>query len=254
MNQISTVISIMSLVSLLACNYNIDKAGGLGTDPNVNKQLDPSNKANLNFANILQNALGPNCLGCHSSPRNAAGINLETYENVFTHKAEVMGAVQSGSMPRSRPMPATQKALLLAWIESGAPKDAPAAGSQPQIPKTPQPPQTPQNPNEMDPSKPANLTFPNVLKNVIQTACFSCHATPSNAAGVNLETYENVFANRASIASAIQSGFMPRNRSFSAEQRALILAWLESGAPRGPDVGPTQPNPTPSPTPPCDDH
>jgi uncharacterized membrane protein len=238
----------LSLVSLIACNYNMDKPGGPATDPNANKQLDPNNKANLNFNNVLQNAIGPNCLDCHSSPRNAAGINLETYENVFTNKGAVMGAVQSASMPKGRMMPTSQKNLLMAWLEAGAARDAAGVGSQPQTP------QNSNNTDEMDPSKPANLTFANVYKNVITKSCFACHQAPANKASVNLETYESTFGNRHAIASAIESGSMPVNRVFPGEQRTLILAWLAAGAPRGIGAESTPPSRTPVPTIPCDDH
>ena len=92
----------------------------------------------------------------------------------------------------------------------------------------------------------AELSFSNVLSFAIQPACFDCHKAPRNASGINLETYENVFANRAAIESALATRFMPdsRGRTMSEAQRDLFLRWLRAGAPREPS---TDPNPNPNP-------
>ncbi len=79
----------------------------------------------------------------------------------------------------------------------------------------------------------AELSFANVFTKVIKTNCFSCHASPRNASGINLETYASVLSNRVAIAQAVESKFMPESqgRVMPDDQRELLLRWLAAGAP-----------------------
>ena len=56
----------------------------------------------------------------------------------------------------------------------------------------------------------------------------------SGSADVNLETYANVFDNRAAMKVAIENNSMPllpRGKALTTEQKKLILDWLAVGAP-----------------------
>jgi uncharacterized membrane protein len=76
------------------------------------------------------------------------------------------------------------------------------------------------------------VRFEQVL-GILSTSCFRCHSEAGgNRAGVNLETYENVFANREGIQMHIEAGTMPpiRPLRLNDEQQRLVLNWLQQGA------------------------
>ncbi|HRO68690.1 MAG TPA: hypothetical protein PL182_14045, partial [Pseudobdellovibrionaceae bacterium] len=69
----------------------------------------------------------------------------------------------------------------------------------------------------------ATMDFNSVYQAVIRPKCATCHsASGGNRGGVNLETYENVFANRSAVQSAVQGGFMPPRSAagLTAEEKA----------------------------------
>ncbi len=75
------------------------------------------------------------------------------------------------------------------------------------------------------------LTYQNVNANAIQPACVRCHAGEDAAADVNLETYAEVFKNRAEIAVQVESGKMPRRSTMDPQAKDLLLKWIAAGAP-----------------------
>ena len=78
-----------------------------------------------------------------------------------------------------------------------------------------------------------NSTFAAKVNPLIQTSCAKsgCHnAGSSNGVGA-LTTYDQIFAHRAAIRAAVSSGFMPRDATFSAQQKAIITCWIDAGAP-----------------------
>lgn len=106
-----------------------------------------------------------------------------------------------------------------------------------------------------------DLNFANIKVQVFEPYCLSCHSNATrNADGVNLETYEAVSLNIASIRQAVVSGFMPRNSTLPDRQKQLLIAWIDAGASEfgSGEIDPsTNPNPG-KPTPPqsspgCDD-
>jgi hypothetical protein len=68
---------------------------------------------------------------------------------------------------------------------------------------------------------------------LMQTSCAksNCH----NAASVNgpgaLTNYTQIFNARDRIRTAVASGNMPMDASFSAQQKAIITCWIDAGAP-----------------------
>ncbi len=87
----------------------------------------------------------------------------------------------------------------------------------------------------------SDLNFQNVLQTSIQTSCFPCHASPINAARINLETYENILAHQSAISSAVSMRVMPDSKggTMTEKQRGLLLRWLAAGAPRDAIPSPT---------------
>lgn len=124
-------LGLMSLFLVAGCNYSLQK-GGAGapsgsSGPNNGATLpgDPE----LNFDNVFNTSIKTSCFGCHAAPRNASGINLETYESVFANRQAVQQAVASRAMPDSmgRTMSDSARDLLLRWLAAGAPRTAPQA-------------------------------------------------------------------------------------------------------------------------------
>lgn len=237
------------------CNYNIDKTGG-GQD-----LLGSSDGSTLGFDAVFQAVIGPKCATCHSSAQgNRGGINLETYENVFAHRTAMQGAIEDGFMPpRSGvALTAQERSALLGWLAAGAPRTAKANPNTPPSPAPgPQPPSPPggclrvshddhddDDDHDRDhdddcaaqpvppqaPPAPGLITFSMVYEQVLAPRCVSCHG---DRGGINLETYENVFANRQAIVDAVSDGIMPpRSRGpLTPEQQDLLMRWIQSGAP-----------------------
>lgn len=119
-----------------------------------------------------------------------------------------------------------------------------------------------------------SVDFQTVKTKVIDAACIRCHSGAAPKGGVRLETYADVFRQAANVRLQVESGAMPpRPPGLSVEQKSLLFAWVDSGAPEttvvtpppapvptpptgpgtppigGPTPGPT-PNPTAAPTPP----
>jgi hypothetical protein len=76
-------------------------------------------------------------------------------------------------------------------------------------------------------------TFSGTVLPLMQTSCAksNCH----NAASVNgpgaLTNYTQIFNARAEIRTAVASGNMPMDATFSAQQKAIITCWIDAGAP-----------------------
>lgn len=110
-----------------------------------------------------------------------------------------------------------------------------------------------------------SVDFQTVKTKVIDAACIRCHSGAAPKGGVILETYADVFRQAANVRLQVESGAMPpRPPGLSVEQKSLLFAWVDSGAPEttvvtpapapvpGPPAGPGTPpigGPAPGPTP-----
>jgi hypothetical protein len=86
------------------------------------------------------------------------------------------------------------------------------------------------------------------VKPLILSHCSGCHR-PGEAAPFPLLTYEDVAKRASFIKKVVMENYMPpwkadphyrdfaNNRSLSKEEKALLLAWIDAGAPKGNDVG-----------------
>lgn len=103
------------------------KSGELSFPDKSNYKL-----SELGFSTVQNRVLRTNCVGCHG---NGGGVNLETYANVKSNLSAVRAAVyEKQTMPKAPGAPLTQYqlGLLNAWIEAGAPENAP--DEDPQLP------------------------------------------------------------------------------------------------------------------------
>jgi hypothetical protein len=69
---------------------------------------------------------------------------------------------------------------------------------------------------------------------VIQGSCTasSCHPYASTNGPGQLLTYQEIFNAREAIRTAVNNGSMPRDSRLSATQKAIIICWIDSGAPQ----------------------
>jgi len=79
----------------------------------------------------------------------------------------------------------------------------------------------------------APKTFSGDVNPLVQSVCNqpACHASGSTNGPGPLTNYTQVFNARALIRTAISTGFMPQNTSFTAAQKAAFVCWIDSGAP-----------------------
>ena len=78
-----------------------------------------------------------------------------------------------------------------------------------------------------------NTSFATSVNPLIQTNCAKsdCHNAGSLNGPGALTTYAQINTNKAKIRQAVASGFMPRDQTFSAQQKAIITCWIDAGAP-----------------------
>ncbi len=246
------LIALLALTVFVAsCNYNVDKRG-------TPEGQNPLSKPTLDFETVKATVILKNCFSCHQAPRNAGGLNLETYENVVAQLASIENAVATRYMPESkgRVMPDNERQLLLSWIRAGAPRTAEASGSNPGgvVPApqpNPSPSATPNRPDDNDDDDDhgdhhdddhdrdgedgsgggtveAPLEFPVLLQTVIRPNCFGCHTAARAAGGVSLETADALLSNASAVRHAVESGSMPLGRVMSAEHKAQLFRWLDA--------------------------
>jgi uncharacterized membrane protein len=62
-----------------------------------------------------------NCTSCHAPGGKKAEIPLTTYEEVAAYAAKIQAAVNSGRMPPTGGLAASDKSSILSWISCGSP-------------------------------------------------------------------------------------------------------------------------------------
>lgn len=179
--------------------------------------------AAVDFELVMKEVIQPRCLECHSAGASASFLPLENYAQVKQSAAAIKAAIADDSMPKNRaPLTLKEKQIINSWVDAGAPE---TVVSMP----TPQP-TAPSVPPEESPSLPAR-DWLTVKTLVLDPACLRCHSAPANRAGINVETYQNVLKDIGLIEAVILDGSMPLRGSLSPEQKALILEWIDNGAP-----------------------
>lgn len=85
---------------------------------------------------------------------------------------------------------------------------------------------------------PANVTYDNYIGLLLNTRCKTCHNPASSLstkaaldAWTNEHTYRNAADHRLKIVASIEQDNMPIARPMVAEEKALLQAWLDRGAP-----------------------
>jgi len=87
--------------------------------------------------------------------------------------------------------------------------------------------------SSVDCSTVSNKAFAADINPIIQSTCnvVSCHNAGSTNGVGPITNYNEAFANRARIRTAIANGSMPQGSSLTTAQRNSIICWVDSGAP-----------------------
>jgi uncharacterized membrane protein len=80
----------------------------------------------VTYTGQIKALLDSSCIGCHASTlqgaaRNGAplGVNFDSYAAAHQSASRANARIQAGTMPKSGPLTAQEKALFLAWIDQG---------------------------------------------------------------------------------------------------------------------------------------
>lgn len=171
------------------------------------------------FAHVNEYVIQTNCVSCHSVAKGNKGrVNLESYEGLKRSLKKVKESILDGFMPprRSKQMTDEQKKLIIDWIDAGAKEKADADEPLVVVP----------------PAVEVEILFNDVMDAVITKSCVSCHSEESgNEGGVNLENYDNVIRFARKVKATVEDGSMPPRRKtpLTAEQKKMIVDWLEAG-------------------------
>lgn len=130
--------------------------------------------------------------------------------------------------------------------------DALLAGKTPAIAAT----TAPGCPLDLDPAKPATVTFSNRISRIVQANCQSCHRK-DGVGPFALESYDDIVSQKGSLRQVLENGTMPpwyaaapkagehshflNDRSLSPADKADFLAWLKGDLAKGSDADAPKP-------------
>lgn len=264
----SGVMATLTAAMLTSCN--LQKSNPLDLSGPQLPEVPVLSADLITFDVVKSQVLEKHCFECHSKDTNKHNVNLETYANVIKDLKGIRDTVIQKSMPPRRrvdlKLSDSQIKLLVDWIDAGAkengdgtlnpPVDQPPVVVNPPTttPPTSTPPIT--QPPVVIPPIAGEVYFQHVNDYVIKTNCVGCHSVASGNKGkVNLENYVNVASNLEKIKKSILDDFMPPRRKpelkLTAQQKDLILKWIDAGAKEAAPVvvdPPVVPPPTQSPT------
>ncbi len=231
---------IAGTLGFSACNYNDIKnvPGGVGKAGGRTGEQNPA--AVVDYETVKAQVFASACLKCHGEQVARASLRLHTYASTFPNIAKIRSEVESGSMPPPPPRGAVlgveQKAMLLAWIDSGAPETT-VISPPPTEPVTPSEPSTPSEP--ATPIEPTQVPdFTEVSRTVFVPHCVKCHSNDGAKGGVNLEDYANAAKHASEIGFTLDTDDMPRRApALDPKLKAIVYAWIAGGTP-GPSAAP----------------
>ena len=109
------------------------------------------------------------CIACHGV---SGGVNLETYKSVIQNLNKIeRTAIQERTMPKDGSLSESQRSLLEAWIQAGAPEMAADTET---------------------PEAVLTATYSSIRKQIFEKRCLTCHAENGNAHQVPLIPYSEL--------------------------------------------------------------
>ncbi len=259
----SIAVASLVIATLTSCNYNDLK----NTPTPAGKTGGPNPDLIVDYATVKTKVLDAACVRCHSGANPRGGVRLETYQQVFEIRDSLRVQVDTGAMPPRAPgLSPEQKALVLAWVDSGAPETTvvtpPGGDTTPGQPTNPSEPTRPprggddNNDNDDDnnhpvvvvpppatepppvaqPTEPPPVTnvptFAEVSAKVFVPHCVKCHGHDGAKGGVNLEDFASAKSYASEIAFTLDTDDMPRRApALPPELKAIVYAWIDGGTP-----------------------
>jgi uncharacterized membrane protein len=216
--------ALLCSVTFVGCNYKVSKSDSGDGGGQISKENLPT------FNALAAQVLGPKCFICHDGAHPPL-VDLSNYDKFMAHVNNIRGDVSSGSMPKSpgQPLTATEKNLVLSWIDGGAPKD----GGQKPI-ETPTPLPTPAQP----PAHSGTVDFKMVYDKVLKNKCSGCHdGTDADPKVFDISDYTEIFKRVDAVKERIArhgDGQMPPadKDQLTVDEKALLNTWLNDGAPQ----------------------
>jgi mono/diheme cytochrome c family protein len=209
----------MLCLLLLSCG-----GGGSSSSSDSTSNVNQAAKATapLSYNRHTKSLIDSRCVTCHNS-NGRASFALSNYAQVFAKKSAMVYVLETGVMPIPgfATLTPTERQLLLQWLEEGAAEGEVANN----LPATP-------------------YNYYGHTKTIIERKCSHCHS-PGEIAPFSLTNYDSVYAVRAAVSHQISSRAMPpwpptdhyralkNNRGLTDEERAMLMSWLNAGAPRG---------------------
>jgi hypothetical protein len=118
MKKALTIITILSLVILIACSKS-----GSGSNPSPAPAPIDCGETAKSFVTdvnpIIQTFCASNA-GCHNAGSNNGPGELLRYSQIFNARSFIRSAVISGRMPLNGSLTAAQKNAIACWIDNGA--------------------------------------------------------------------------------------------------------------------------------------
>ncbi len=213
---------------------------GSGAPVDTTKPVEKALSFDADIAPIAKNY----CTGCHSAGSGRKFIDAEKLESWKTNKDSLIALITSGAMPKFTELPAADKQKLLDFLKG--PMNASTTTTMPAVDTKPGV-MTPVDPNAMVPKpvvvmpvpvvvkpmpvvdpapKPVvTLTFDADVKPLAQMFCAACHGG-TNHIFKNSDLEASWKGMKATIASEISSGSMPKDKPITAAQKKTLLDWL----------------------------
>ncbi len=211
---------VFTAAVLSSCNYNDVKniSSRTGKAADGSGRDEPGIDVGIDFEIVKTFVFESACIKCHGPTLARAGLRLDTFEATFPNISAIRAEVEGGTMPPPPPRGATlsaeQKAMLMAWIDTGATETRPVA------------PAGAAGPSPLTPD------FVTVSQAVFQPHCVKCHGAESVKGGVNLEVYASAAGHATKIRTALETDDMPRRAPpLPDDLKAIVFAWIAAGAP-----------------------
>ncbi len=205
------------VLAISACGGGSGSSGGDGSSVVQNTAVEQP----LSYHGHTKSIIDSRCVTCHREGGQAP-FALDSYSKIAAKRSALTYALETHSMPLPgfAPLSDAERTLLLEWLDEGA-----AEGSAADVATSP-------------------YTYYGDAKPIIDKHCANCHR-PGDIAPFSLTDYDSVYSVRAAIAHQVDAGAMPpwpptegylplkNSRALSDADKALLMSWVQGGAPAG---------------------
>jgi mono/diheme cytochrome c family protein len=215
---------------LLAASVILAGCGGGGgsSSSSVASPVDTQQTTEpvITWYNTAEPLIQRYCVVCHTEGSPLAPFPLDTYEQNHAKRSALAYVLEAGTMPPAGYVGLTleekEKALLLEWVEDGAPQG---------------------NASETE-RVTSSFTYHRDTRAIIEQKCVNCHVD-GGVAPFSLDTYDAVKIAAGAALFSVENGRMPpwpptegysrfaHSRALSPEDKFALTDWLDGGLPEG---------------------